>query len=191
VLAILPSCSIVRVDDVKGREMIPLLTKKKKKKIFFFDLLHGVLCCVSDPSQEENKPPAGAVELEHGGSAALTTVAGKVVRTSSGSCVPIATLTGFLQHVFQIVTKDRVWVMFADSAKDAEGWVKQLTTTIAAIPQVIRVSVLFRHNLMLFAAWQETSVRGLRHQRRRVENLCERSTHWLVQTVLCQSARCC
>jgi hypothetical protein len=103
----------------------------------------------------------------------------------------------FVQHVFQIVTKDRVWVMYADSAKDAEGWVKQLTTTIAAIPQVTTHAPLYlssshyQLNHVYISAWQETSMRGLWHQRRRVENLCERSTHWLVQTLLCQSTRCC
>jgi hypothetical protein len=39
------------------------------------------------------------------------------------------------QHVFQIVTKERVWVMYADSAAEAETWVKLLTKTIQTIPE--------------------------------------------------------
>ena len=46
------------------------------------------------------------------------------------------------QHVFQIVTKDRVWVMFADSAVEADAWVKQLSSTIAGIPEVRLTAVV-------------------------------------------------
>ncbi len=61
--------------------------------------------------------PAGSVELERSASASLTAAPGR-------------------PNCFQIVTKDRVWTMFADTAKDSEAWVKILIRTINNLPEV-------------------------------------------------------
>ncbi len=64
--------------DGQGSDSAAELLYCKTRKNFFFSVLTESLC--ADASQDETKAPAGAFELEHGGSAALTTVAGKQVR---------------------------------------------------------------------------------------------------------------